>query len=198
MRKIALSLVLAGLVATSVVAEESGVFVGIQSGYGGLNAKANIAEPEVGEEGGSDTLSGFRYGFVAGYKQFFSDTFGLRYYGLVDNGDYEKDGNKVNTINANVNIDALYNFASSSSADLGVFAGLSLGYTHHSDKEDDSITVSGFDVGLNLGLRANIARAHGLELYSRIGFVEQKDEIFNATLKLSQPYQVGLRYTFSF
>ena len=73
MRKIALSLVLAGLVATSAVAEVSGVFVGVNVGYGSLDLKASS-----GEVSASDSLNGGRYGVVAGFKQFFGENFGAR------------------------------------------------------------------------------------------------------------------------
>ena len=185
MRKVVLSLALAGILgATSAVAEESGAFAGIQAGYGAVASKMG--------EGDSGTAEGFRYGVVGGYKQFFSENFGLRYYGVVDNGNAKKDGDKTSTLNANANVDALYNFVSSGSLDFGAFAGLSVGYTTHKPKEGYSI--SGFDAGANLGLRANIAKAHGVELFGRVGFIQQKKDL----VKLSQPYSVGLRYTFSF
>ena len=185
MRKVVLSLALAGILgATSAVAEESGAFAGIQAGYGAV--KGGVVE--------DSTQAGFRYGVVGGYKQFFSENFGLRYYGVVDNGDTKnEDGEKfTTTLNANANVDALYNFVSSGSLDFGAFAGLSVGYTTHKPKEGYSI--SGFDAGANLGLRANIAKAHGVELFGRVGFIQQKKDL----VKLSQPYSVGLRYTFSF
>ena len=182
MRKVVLSLALAGILgATCAVAEESGAFAGIQAGYGAVK----------NETKGDSHQQGFRYGVVGGYKQFFSENFGLRYYGVVDNGDAKKDGNKMNTT-LNANVDALYNFVSSGSLDFGAFAGLSVGYTTHKPKEGYSI--SGFDAGANLGLRANIAKAHGVELFGRVGFIQQKKDL----VKLSQPYSVGLRYTFSF
>ena len=69
------------------------------------------------------------------------------------------------------------------------------------------IKPSGFDLGINFGVRTNIAQNHGIELYSRFGVLQQKKELKNTyeggysdtmTYKASQPYQVGLRYTFSF
>ena len=82
MIKVVLSLALAGILgATCAVAKESGAFAGIQAGYGAVKIKV---------EEDSSTLAGFRYGVVGGYKQFFSENFGLRYYGVVDNGDAKK------------------------------------------------------------------------------------------------------------
>ena len=132
MRKFMLSFALAGLVATCAVAEESGAFVGVQGGYGAVKIKS-------GEN--ALTANGFRYGAIAGYKQFFSPEFGVRYYGVFDNGTSSKKTDngktKVDTWNANANVDALYNFISSDSLDLGAFAGLSLGYANHKIKQGE-------------------------------------------------------------
>lgn len=117
----------------------------------------------------------------------------------------------MNSYNITANADALYNFISSNDLDLGAFLGLSLGYAHHTVKVEPAndmpdIKPSGFDLGINFGLRTNIAQNHGIELYSRFGVLQQKKELKETwdggsntqTYKAQQPYQVGLRYTFSF
>ena len=228
--KIALSLAVAGILgASSALAETDGAFVGLQAGYGGLKLKMeseyNDGAGFVEKDSNSISAGGFRYGFVAGYKQFFTPEFGARYYASFDLGtDYKKDitdayGDKttikVNSYNITANADALYNFISSNDLDLGAFLGLSLGYAHHTVKvevqgateKNPDIKPSGFDLGINFGLRTNIAQNHGIELYSRFCVLQQKKEIKNTyeccysdtqTYKAQQPYQVGLRYTFSF
>ena len=225
--KIALSLVVAGILgASSALAETDGVFVGLQAGYGGLKLKTEFEYNDgagfVEKDSNSISAGGFRYGFVAGYKQFFTPEFGARYYASFDLGtDYKKDQTdekgdkttiKVNSYNITANADALYNFISSNDLDLGAFLGLSLGYAHHTIKMEPAndmpdIKPSGFDLGINFGVRTNIAQNHGIELYSRFGVLQQKKELKNTyeggysdtmTYKASQPYQVGLRYTFSF
>ena len=225
--KIALSLAVAGILgASSALAETDGAFVGLQAGYGGLKLKIEGESNNGGvvEKDPSESISagGFRYGFVAGYKQFFTPEFGARYYASFDLGtDYKKDitdayGDKttikVNSYNITANADALYNFISSNDLDLGAFLGLSLGYAHHTVKVEPAndmpdIKPSGFDLGINFGLRTNIAQNHGIELYSRFGVLRQKKELkdtyedgssYTQTYKAQQPYQVGLRYTFSF
>ena len=224
--KFAVSVALAGILgASSALAETDGAFVGLQAGYGGLKLKMESESNNGGvvEKDPSESISagGFRYGFVAGYKQFFTPEFGARYYASFDLGtDYKKDitdayGDKttikVNSYNITANADALYNFISSNDLDLGAFLGLSLGYAHHTVKVEPAndmpdIKPSGFDLGINFGLRTNIAQNHGIELYSRFGVLRQKkelketDEYGSNTMayKASQPYQVGLRYTFSF
>ena len=226
--KIALSLAVAGILgASSALAETDGAFVGLQAGYGGLKLKMESEYKDANDasnnEKDSNSISagGFRYGFVAGYKQFFTPEFGARYYASFDLGtDYKKDitdadGDKttikVNSYNITANADALYNFISSNDLDLGAFLGLSLGYAHHTVKVEPAndmpdIKPSGFDLGINFGLRTNIAQNHGIELYSRFGVLQQKKELKETwdggsntqTYKAQQPYQVGLRYTFSF
>ena len=226
--KIALSLAVAGILgASSALAETDGAFVGLQAGYGGLKLKMeseyNDGAGLVEKDSNSISAGGFRYGFVAGYKQFFTPEFGARYYASFDLGtDYKKDQTdadgykttiKVNSYNITANADALYNFISSNDLDLGAFLGLSLGYAHHTVKMEPAtegmpdIKPSGFDLGINFGLRTNIAQNHGIELYSRFGVLQQKKELKDTyedgssntmTYKASQPYQVGLRYTFSF
>ena len=227
--KFALSVALAGILgASSALAETDGAFVGLQAGYGGLKLKMeseyNDGAGFVEKDSNSISAGGFRYGFVAGYKQFFTPEFGARYYASFDLGtDYKNDqtdeyGNKttikVNSYNITANADALYNFISSNDLDLGAFLGLSLGYAHHTVKVEaqgateqmPDIKPSGFDLRINFGLRTNIAQNHGIELYSRFGVLQQKKELKETdeygsntmTYKASQPYQVGLRYTFSF
>lgn len=201
----------------------------MQAGYSALKVKFG-SEYDDGagnkfESSMPTDANGFRYGFVAGYKQFFTPEFGARYYASFDLGtDYKKDitdadGDKttikVNSYNITANADALYNFISSNDLDLGAFLGLSLGYAHHTVKVEvqgatekmPDIKPSGFDLGINFGLRTNIAQNHGIELYSRFGVLQQKKELketyedgssYTQTYKAQQPYQVGLRYTFSF
>ena len=244
--KFALSVALAGILgASSALAETSGAFVGVQAGYGGANAKSEYAFASVDgshESPGADATklaSSFRYGFLAGYKQFFTEKFGLRYYGVIDFGtqsehkigpslnektldyfDFTKTV-KISTLNLNANVDALYNFEQNDSFEFGVFGGLSLGYTSYKAQSVainefnltnltysyKDLSASGFDFGINFGLRANIAQKHGVELYSRFGLLKQKDDHKYAldeetailtNFEAKQPYQVGLRYSFSF
>lgn len=213
MRKLALSVAAAALLGISgAVAETDGAFVGVQLGYGGAKIKA---EDSIGEEMWSGSGGAFRYGIMGGYKQFFTENFGARYYGVLDFGTAHKfdltdeDSGEKFTIkhtvwNITANADALYNFVSQSDLDVGVFGGLSLGYANHKHNNEESAPKpAGFDLGINFGFRANLAQQHGIELYSRFGLLEQKKEKDNdygtkATTKAKQPYAVGLRYVFSF
>ena len=193
MKKIISSAVLASALLTCAVAEENAAFVGAQFGFGGLKVKS----------GESESYSGYRYGILAGCKQFFSQSFGARYYGVIDLGSkYTKGSNstQIVTYNYSANADALYNFASTGDVEYGAFGGLSLGYANHTGKNkgQPDEKINGFDLGINLGLRLSYTNAHGFELYSRFGLLDQKKSINGGDVKLKQPYQVGLRYSFSF
>ena len=240
--KIALSLVVAGILgASSALAETDGAFVGVQFGFGGANTTNEFCSSGGGMsicKTDSKSASALRYGFLAGYKQFFTENFGLRYYGVVDYGaDFKIDNAleggggemikfspKISALNLSANVDALYNFISNDSLEFGAFGGLSLAYASYkaknalwdltpimtggSDKPAfKDFKLSGFDMGVNVGVRAQIAQKHGVELYGRFAFMENKKEETlyeeedgkaTQTFKAQQPYQVGLRYTFSF
>ena len=248
--KFALSVALAGILgASSALAETDGVFAGVQFGFGGANAKSEYAAvyTDSGVSYRADatkSASSFRYGFLAGYKQFFTEKFGLRYYGVIDFGTQSEhkigpsfnasgaspdetffdftETIKISTLNLNANVDALYNFKQNDSFEFGVFGGLSLGYTSYKAQSVaingvnatnfaysyKDLSASGFDFGINFGLRSNIAQKHGVELYSRFSLLKQKDDYKYALVdaqtdiltnfEARQPYAVGLRYSFSF
>ena len=236
--KFAVSVALAGILgASSALAETSGAFVGVQFGFGGAKTTNEFCQSGGGMSAcqtDSKSASALRYGFLAGYKQFFTENFGLRYYGVVDYGaDFKIDNAlegdemiikfspKISALNLSANVDALYNFISNDSLEFGAFGGLSLAYASYkaknalmdvtpggSDKPAfKDFKLSGFDMGVNVGVRAQIAQKHGVELYGRFAFMENKKEetLFETegakitqTFKAAQPYQVGLRYTFSF
>ena len=235
--KFAVSVALAGILgASSALAETDGVFAGVQFGFGGAKTTNEFCELGGGMSAcktDSKSASALRYGFLAGYKQFFTENFGLRYYGVVDYGaaDFKIDNAfymgemvKFSALNLSANVDALYNFISNDSLEFGAFGGLSLAYASYeaknalmdvtpmmtggSDKPAfKDFKLSGFDVGVNVGVRAQIAQKHGVELYGRFAFMENKkeetlledaDSKMTQTFKATQPYQVGLRYTFSF
>ena len=232
--KFRLSLAVVGLLVaasvTNAAAETDGWFVGGQLGLRGLSVKVDASAQgstyitgsdgewvdggfSFGAQGNGDE-TGVKYGLLAGYKQFFTENFGARYYAGADFGHY--------TYNYNANADALYNFMVKENFELGVFAGLWLGYVIHDLGNNEYFeNPSGVDFGLNVGLRANIAQNHGVELFGRFGFLEQKSEYkwnspYNGAyetvgggyvasssdvrteIKCSQPYHIGVRYIYSF
>lgn len=160
--------------------------------------------------------SGLNYGFVGGYKQFFTPNLGLRYYVNLDlhhNMSKHKDDVKkldIIAINYGVNVDFLGNFIAENGIDFGAFIGLGIGANTLTGKDikdikksmkDNGVKVSdtGVDVALNVGLRTNIATNHGLEVAVRVPFLPvtlMKQDGIKTTL--GQTYNVLARYTFSF
>ena len=205
--KIALSLAVAGILGTSsALAETSAGFVGLQgnTGFGGHTKKVEYRATGATTTSQKTENSFYQFGILAGYKHFFVPKFGLRFYGLLDYANDEvKGGAKNSNLTFSLNADALFNFISNESFDLGGFGGLSFGYaTNEVEIGTIATTLDGIDFGLNVGLRANIAQHHGLELYGRIGLIGQKqvDEAGNLTVttRNKQNYIGGLRYIYSF
>ena len=217
MKRLLISSIAAMALTSSVVeAEESGVFVGLGLGFGGNSVTMDGDSPKETFKG-----SGLNYGLVAGYKQFFTDSFGLRYYANIDynSSKIKADGEKasLNVINYGVNVDALYNFVSSDGMDFGAFLGLGLGANTWSGKaisdnkkelerfgKGDKVSTTGFDLALNAGLRGVFAKQHGVEIFARVPFVattifDFKDDAgVNFKYTASHNYNAGVRYTFSF
>ncbi|STP11203.1 outer membrane protein HopE [Helicobacter cinaedi] len=218
MKKLLVSSIAAmALTSSVVVAEESGAFVGLGLGFGGSSVKAEMS---IGGVSTKDTAngSGLNYGLIAGYKQFFTDSFGLRYYANIDynSSKIKMDTEKValNAINYGVNVDALYNFVSSDGMDFGAFLGLGLGANTWSGKAVDagkemakqankSLSTTGFDLALNAGLRGVFAKQHGVEVFARVPFIattmlDAKEGTESVKYSTSRNYNAGVHYTFSF
>lgn len=181
MKKLALSVALAGILATSAMAENEGWFIGASLAQHSVSSKV---EEDIGSYHFSGTTSGIKYGLLGGYHQTFGENLGARYYAVLDFGNY--------TTNFNANADALYSFMKNEDMELRGFGGLWLGYVSYDGD------ISGFDLGLNLGARLIFKEQHGVELFGKFGFLDNKEDSYLITIKQSQPYQIGLRYTFSF
>lgn len=193
-------------------------------------------------------FEGYQWGLLGGYKQFFTPKFGLRYYASFNVGkNYSYDGtaywsndksdirttftNKLDEYTFHLHIDALYNFITSERSDFGVFAGVGLGYAFYkytikegtmsfigSEGYKSIDTARDFDISIFLGLRVNLAKRHGIELYSRFTslltqkktFVvlgEDKEhlingipstELYGITISNAPKTTIGVRYIFSF
>ena len=229
--KIVASLVFAGILGATAVADEvgeiaqiklqqdittqssqqkSGFFVGVQLGVAQARVKGEATAAATNtntgvsaslDDYGEDDRMGVRLGILAEYNQFFTDKFGLRYYGVIDFGEYDE----LDVYNFNANVDALYNFFSKDEMSAFVFGGVYLGYTNY-----DQASVSGVDAGLNLGLQMKLKEHHNIDIYGRFSLVEQSKTITDSgyisvaeytskvEYKFKQPFQVGVRYTYSF
>lgn len=190
------------LVATSAVAEESAWFVGGQLGYSSVTHKYtdkySTSHITTYYADTSETLNGARYGLLGGYKQFFTDKFGLRYYAALNFGNF----NGVSARDYHINVDALYNFVTIDEIEIGAFGGLGLGKKTFDDPLREKW---GAVVNLNLGIRANIATHHGVELFYTHDFAAASvgDSVFigsyrSIAIEYSKPSVFGVRYTFSF
>ncbi|WP_185900170.1 outer membrane beta-barrel protein [Campylobacter sp. MIT 99-7217] len=200
MKKIASSVILASsLLSCTAFAEEAGFFIGANTAYGSIKA------------GDTSGFNAYRFGLVGGYKQFFTEEFGARYYLNLDTGTkYTKGSNnsQIQRFDLGLNVDALYNFLQSNDLEYGVFGGLSLDYAMNEEKlkRIDGPDGQGLDLGINFGLRLNYAQKHGVELFSRFGLTGVKlgkpDDSTQISPysdeKIQTPYAVGLRYTYSF
>ncbi|WP_394967807.1 outer membrane beta-barrel protein [uncultured Helicobacter sp.] len=221
MKKLIVSGALALAFSTSaVVAEESGAFVGVDLGMSNAvmtqDAGGGPAAGSLNNKAAS--VGNFRYGLLGGYKWFFTESFGLRAYLQVNNGANQiPEGVDthaiINTLNVMANVDALYNLYSTQESSIGLFAGLSFGYAIHSGKAVDDLKKtglkdpSGFDMGINFGLRTIIAKHHGIEFFNRFGIIgASATSTLGAGTPLAtdvkmttlQPYAFGVRYTYNF
>lgn len=217
MKKLIVSGALALAFSTSaVVAEESGAFMGVDLGMS--NAKMTQKSPFPGfiANDTTNTKFSFRYGLMGGYKWFFTESFGLRAYLQVNNGsltlkdrDPSATSNNFNTLNLMANVDALWNFYNTQEDAIGLFAGLSFGYAIHNGgivdeyKKNGLKDPSGFDMGINFGVRSIWAKHHGVELFSRFGVIgASATSTFapgvDVKMTTMQPYSLGVRYTYNF
>lgn len=192
-----LSLVVALVLGLSHLnAEENGIFIGAQLGYGSGNFDNAVTLQNTLENlayyGG-----GIKFGVVAGYKHFFTPKVGLRYYAglsygglnfenLAYNGTNWKTRVSGTQISYSANIDLLANFITSEEINFGGFIGLSVGGVNYSGGDLDDferqdvaqvnpnwkLDRNAIDVALNIGLRNTIAKNHGIEVVGRIPFID--------------------------
>ena len=242
--KIAIASSVAWVTSQSALAEQSGVIIGAEVGYGGASVRdyGSYSETVIATGqtyNGSGTTKydggGVKYGFIVGYKHFFTPKLGLRAYAnisamhpsLTTKENVTNQWKKVSAtmLNYGVNVDFLGNFISLEKVDFGGFVGLGLGantwlgksiddYQKFIDKDGYGwkLNKTGFDVALNVGLRANIAKYHGVELVARVPFVAttilnksatNAQESYNTVREsrkdnLHNPYSISLRYVVSF
>lgn len=147
------------------------------------------------------------------------------------------DARRVNLINYDINIDLLINFISNESVDFGAYVGVGVGgntwngkgmdtFQQEADKGVQTVATAGggsaaykinvrknkidLDVALNVGLRINIAKHHGIELAARVPFIKstiaEKSHMkntadtddLNVKMTLHNPYRIMARYAYNF
>lgn len=178
-QKIVIASLVSLTLAQNLLAEESSVFAGVEDGVSIVSADSKYA--------------GGMWGILFGYKQFFSERVGLRYYLDVSNANLYMTG-EPKVIHYGANIDFLGNFISKENIDFGAFVGVGAGVDLWSGGTFSYATHNIYNVALNLGLRLNIAKHHGIELAQRVQYNPLKkggDYIY-------YPSVTSIRYTFSF
>lgn len=199
---------------------------GVQFGGGGVGLVYEFKGYGVGDN--NHDLEGYRFGLLGGYKQFFTPKFGLRYYAAFDMGQYSSNPSFkaiVDEYSFVFNVEMLYNFITSETSDFGVFAGVGLGYVIYSYDMKENALISNkeqkrqivdisrdFDIRFVAGLRVNLAKRHGIELYSRFALMKQKEiyiitpiksfsggwDYITTTLTNKALTSFGIGYVFSF
>lgn len=173
-------------VSSMLFSEESGTFVGVGVG-GAINASGYLKD-------GSQITNKFKGNGVnveaiVGYKQFFIENLGLRYYLNVDyttgiNFKGERDivltpnnvikSNKASMLDAGLNIDLLFNFIVTNNLDVGIYGGGQVGFN----------TISG-----DLAKLAN-------DLYNKVTDRGGNYRVKAATLDFSASINFGIRTNF--
>lgn len=193
--------------------DRSGLFVGVELGYGEIKASSDTHLGAASEEYG-----GLKYGLLLGYNKFFIKYFGIRFYG---NANVTQVKDKTSSdwlyrLNYGVNLDAIANFLATDYADLGAFVGLGVGgqtyfFTGQTKETLDALESTGagivsytnIDVGLNVGLRTNIAKHLGIEVAARVPFI--KNNLFDVAngvgysrLDMHETYSISARLLWNF
>lgn len=185
-------------------------------------------------DGGANS---FGYGITVGYKHFFTPKLGLRGYANFNHIHGEiYSGNNVrnigNLFNYGVNVDFLGNFYSAENLDIGGFIGLGIGANSLTGTDINSIRngakeyikqfegvegvsssistpAASFDAHLNVGLRANLAKHHGIEAVAKVPFlpativdysISSQDGTLSSkvTQQIRNTWNFNVRYTYSF
>ena len=223
-------------------AEESGVFVGANVGYGDMNMRTDTTFTEANGDitahnGKLANGGGVNYGIVVGYKQFFTQHLGLRYYAnlnalhatlsptaLMERHAGVSAKQKITLLNYGANVDFLGNFIANRALDFGAFVGVGIGADSLLGADLDNypqgfVAKNGipntawspkrthFSAWANVGLRANLAKYHSIEIFARVPFLanailQKRENIVGAewSVKTSivNRYNIGIRYGFNF
>ena len=187
--------------------DRSGSFVGVELGYGEFLNTVSTIYGELKEKDG-----GFKYGLLLGYNKFFIKYFGIRFYGNV-NATQVKDKTSSDwlyRLNYGVNLDAIANFLATDYADLGAFVGLGVGgqtyfFTGQNKEALDTfesmgvkVSYTSVDVGLNVGLRTNIAKHFGIELAARVPFIKHNLLEPKGAYVLKETYSISARLLWNY
>ncbi|MGX2973297.1 outer membrane beta-barrel protein [Helicobacter sp. T3_23-1059] len=230
--KMVTSVAVASVLANGVFAEESGVFVGLEAGASIMNTKSettDFKDSKYGFGGNYGFIVGYKQFFNPhiGLRYYANINYMQADVYASIAPDISQDGIIYNTsradtinfmlVNYAVNVDFLGNFIAKENVDFGGFVGIGLGgNTYLLDQNIVSktsetqrkiiagqVAITTFNAALNIGLRSNIFKNHGIELVAKVPFIGQKfvdtTRADGAPLKMTRTYySVALRYTYSF
>lgn len=208
-------------------AEVSGVFAGLQVGYGDLVYKVQTRTNGLAQYPSDKNVSDMQYGGILGYKHFFSDKFGFRLGGyftytnlrFVDDMQQKQD---ISVMAYGGSFDVLLNAVSKPSVDAGFYAGFYIGgKTYDSARINEleeqwrlnatrqgtqTIAKTHLDVGANLGMRIHYLKYNGIEVGVSLPFFEhilyQRSQetlgmVVSYRHSTTSNYAVYFRYTLS-
>lgn len=155
---------------------------------------------------------GFKYGLLLGFNDFFVKYFGIRYYVDVNVTQVsdKRSSDMVFRLNYGANLDAIANFIATDYADFGAFVGLGVGgqtyfFTGQNKEAFDTfesmgvkVSYTSVDVGLNVGLRTNIAEHFGIELVARVPFIKHNMFEAEGAYVLQETYSISARLLYNF
>ena len=113
-------------------------------------------------------------------------------------------------LNYGANLDVLANFLATDYADLGAFVGLGVGgqtyfFTGQNKETLDAfksmgvnVSYTSVDVGLNVGLRTNIAKHLGIELAARVPFIKHNMFEAEGAYVLQETYSISARLLWNY
>lgn len=185
-------------VGENIYFENDGGFVGVDLGYSMTAWQSDYgryekdATPQYTQK--SKNIFGVSYGLVIGYKQFFNEYIGARYYARfgANHGALKQDGfSQIDLIDYSANVDFLANVYANETLSFGLFVGLGIGgntlvgkYVSDTKRNlrdivanDANLSSRGinikthtthFDFAINAGLRLNVVANHGVELAARV------------------------------
>lgn len=183
-----------------IYVENDGGFVGIGLGYSMIawqsyNDRYNKdVTPNYTKSLRNKNIFGVSYGLTLGYKHFFNEYIGARYYVSfgANYGALKQDGfSRIDLIDYSANVDFLANVYTNETLSFGLFLGLGIGgntivgkYVSDTKRNLRNIVVNDtnlsskginikthtthFDFAINAGFRLNIGANHGVELVARM------------------------------
>lgn len=192
--------------------ENDGGFVGVDLGYSMIAWQSDYGRYEKDATTQytqkSKNIFAVSYGLVIGYKQFFNEYIGARYYARfgANHGAFKQDGfSQIDLLDYSANVDFLANVYANETLSFGLFVGLGIGgntlvgkYVRDTKRKlrdivanDAQLSSRGinikthtthFDFAINAGFRLNVGANHGVELAARVPLLPKS--VYNYALTL--------------